>query len=97
MTDKRGNWKGLERKTAKKLDGERVICSGVRGEGDVITKKFYVECKMRKKFACWEWFRKAKEQAKKEGKIPLLVIKMRGKKGELAIVDFSDFCALVEK
>lgn len=79
----------MELKVAKSLNTNRTVCSGVRGEGDVEHPKFYVECKYRKKFACRAWFLKAKVEAEKRGKIPLLIIKEHSMHGELAVVDWA--------
>jgi hypothetical protein len=86
-------WKKMERRVAEKMGGQRVVCSGVRGEGDVLNDKFFIECKERKSFAIWDWFTKAKAEAKKEGKVPLLVLKEKGKHGELAVVDMDWFAS----
>lgn len=84
-------WKRMERRVAEKMKGQRVVCSGVRGEGDVLHDTFFIECKERKSFTIWEWFTKAKAEAKKEGKVPLLVLKEKGKHGELAVVELDWF------
>ena len=88
-------WKKMELKVAKSLGTNRTVCSGVRGEGDVEHDQYYIECKYRKKFACRAWFFKAKAEAEKRGKTPLLIIKERGKHGELAVVDWEWLRSLI--
>ena len=91
-------WKNLERKTAKILMGERIPCSGVSGvklKGDVFHDRFFIECKFRAKFFVYSVFQKVKEQASKTGKIPLLVLKEKYKKGELVLLDLNDFQKLI--
>ena len=56
---------------------------------------FYIECKYRKLFACRKWFYETKKRAKKENKIPLLIIKERGKEGELVICDWDWLCEVI--
>lgn len=93
----RETWKKMERKVATGINGKRVVCSGVRGEGDVEHSKYFIECKYRQKFVCRDWFLKAKVEAKKESKIPILVIKQKSTKGELAVVDWEWLCGVLEK
>ena len=92
MGDK--TWKAMERRCAQDLNTQRVVCSGVRGEGDIIHDDFYIECKYRKTLGVKTWFDKAKEEAKKQGKTPILIVKEHGQHGELAVVDWN---WLVEK
>lgn len=98
MTDKR-TWQKLETKVAKSLKGKRNPLSGRSSRhtaGDVIHDNFYVECKLREKMAVWSFFREAEEKAKKEGKIPLLILKEKNKHGELIALRLSDFTALLD-
>lgn len=89
------SWKKLEQRIAKKLGGRRVPCSGVSRDfkGDVITDKFLIDCKygdqIPKKLI--DWWRKVEEEAKENNKIPALVIKKKGMRGELLILNLDDF------
>ena len=85
------SWKAHERRTASKLGGERVVCSGVKGEGDVEHPTFFIECKFRKAFTGKKWYDKAKKQAKKVNKIPIVVIREKNKKGEFVLISLDDF------
>lgn len=94
----RSTWKGLERKAAKKLGGTRNPLSGresLHTSGDVIHKDLYVECKLRAQWSVLSLYREVKEEAKKEGKIPILVLKEKGKHGELVVLGMEDFKKLV--
>jgi len=64
--------------------------------GDVIHPSLYVECKLRKRIATWSLFREVEKQAKLEGKTPLLILKEKNKKGELAVLRLSDFVELLD-
>ena len=94
----KNTWKGHERKTARILGGERIPCSGVSGtklKGDVFHERFFVECKFRAHLFVYSVFQKVKEQASKTGKIPLLVLKQKYRKGELVVLDLNDFQKLI--
>ena len=98
MTHRR-TWQKLETKTAKLLKGERNPLSGENSKhtsGDVIHPSLYVECKLRKRIATWSLFREVEEQAKLEGKTPVLILKEKNKKGELVVLRLSDFVELVD-
>jgi uncharacterized Zn-finger protein len=90
-------WKQHERRVASKLGGQRVVCSGVRGEGDIEHPELYVECKYRKSFVAKGWFNETKRKAKKYNKTPILVVKEKGQKGSLAILSTDDLAELVRR
>jgi hypothetical protein len=97
MTHKE-TWKKLERKVAKKLGGVRNPLSGKHSRhtsGDVIHPKFYIECKYRKNFAVATLFDEVRKNAKKESKIPILVLKEKDKTGELVVLTLDDFVKLI--
>jgi len=98
----RSTWKGLERKTAQVLGGERIPCSGVSGiklKGDVLHDRFFIECKYRSHFYVYRVFKKAKEQASKIKKhpplIPLVILKEKYEQGELVVLGLEDFQKLI--
>ncbi len=96
MTTKR-TWKKLEQKIAKSFGGVRNPLSGGASRhtrGDVIHEKYYIECKLRAKLSVWEWFRKVEENAKAEGKMPILALKEKSKKGQLVLVRVEDISRL---
>jgi len=94
------SWKKLEQKIAKKLGGKRIPCSGVSRDfkGDVVTDKLLIDCKhgeqIPKKLI--DWWRKVKEEAEKMDKIPALVLKKKGMRGELIVLNVDDFKKIVE-
>jgi hypothetical protein len=94
MVTARETWKKFERKVAKKIGGVRTPLSGSHSRhtsGDVIHDVFYVECKYRKNFAVVSLFDEVREKAKKEKKIPMLVLKQKNRHGELVVMDLNDF------
>lgn len=92
----RSTWKGMERKVACILGGRRNPLSGANsGEpGDVRHPEFVVECKLRAKLVLTGWFEKVAQEAKAEGKKPLLVLKEKGKHGEYVVIRLDDFAKL---
>jgi hypothetical protein len=96
MSDK--SWKRLERKAASLLHGKRIPGSGSGAiKGDVLHPSFQIECKYRKQFAIASWFEKLEQEAIKEEKIPLLILKQKGKHGELAVLELRDFSKILKE
>ena len=93
------SWKKLEQKIAKKLGGKRIPVSGVSRDfkGDVLTDKLLIDCKYGKQIPkkLIDWWKKVKEEAKKMERMPALVLKKKGLRGELIILDVDDFRRLV--
>ena len=87
------NWKNLERKTAKVLNGKR----NSRGMDfsvsmpDVEHPSLSIECKYRKKIS--SFLKDGLKQAEKyyPHKIPVLILKEKNMRGELIILRLSDF------
>lgn len=78
MADKA--WKAEERRVASLLGGHRNRMSGAVDQltaGDVIHDVFYVEVRTRASLAVVTWFKEARANAIKEGKIPLLALKQK--------------------
>ena len=93
-------WKHMERKVAKLLGGTRNPLSGGSSKhtrGDIIHSSLYVECKLRKKMAVWSLFREVEQLAKREAKMPIVILKEKNKKGELAVVRLTDLAQLLKK
>jgi len=84
------SWKKLEQKVARLRGTERTPLSGGNSKqtrSDTLDDTFFIECKLRKDPAVWNLYEQVEELAKKENKIPVLVIKKKGKHGELFIVN----------
>ncbi|MEM3408381.1 MAG: hypothetical protein QXP36_00230 [Conexivisphaerales archaeon] len=87
------SWKNLERKIAKIRNTTRTPLSGINSKitgSDIIDEKFFVECKLRKSSSIWHLYDKTKQNAVKEKKVPIVVVKQKHKKGELYVIH-SDF------
>jgi len=83
-------WKRVERQVAALLGGRRVPVPGRHGPGadpgDVDGTPFYIEVRARKRVDLWSWWHHTRLEATVVGKPPLLVIKYRGRDGELFAV-----------
>ena len=93
-------WKKLEQKVARLRGTERTPLSGGNGKqtrSDTLDKTFFIECKLRKDPAVWNLYESIEALALKENKIPVLVIKKKGKHGELFIVNDKYLQAFIEK
>jgi hypothetical protein len=90
-------WKARERVIAGKLGTQRVVCSGVRGEGDIISDKYHIDVKHKKKIPFYTEWKKNKKEAATLGKIPLVIIHEKGSRMNLVIIDLDDFIKLTEK
>jgi len=87
-------WKVHERKISKFFGGQRNPLSGSRSghtAGDVIHPTLYVEVKSRKKFAVLELWKDTQEKAKKEGKIPIVALCEKNKKGFWILIKDEDY------
>jgi hypothetical protein len=104
-------WKAHERKVAKLTGGTRISRSDDWGREDLDVEHPYlaIDCKYRKSLAVWSWFKKLEVDTLKKmerdirmgkdphKKIPTLILKEKGKKGELAVITIEDLLMLLEK
>jgi hypothetical protein len=84
--------KRTEKAIAKRLNGIRV---GILGAEDILTEKFAIEVKTRKKFVALSWYQQAVKNAK--NKIPLLIVHISNKHhdNDLVILSLKDFEKLI--
>ena len=93
-------WKKLEQKVARMRNTERTPLSGGNSKitrSDTMDKTFFIECKLRKNPSIWNLYEEVEEKAKKEHKIPVLVIKKKGKHGELFVIHSKDIKKFISK
>lgn len=88
MADKA--WKSLERKAARLTGGECERFNAL----DVNHPSLAIECKHRERLSVWTWFRKLETKA--GDKLPVLVLKEKGKQGELAVVRLNALLSLLK-
>ena len=89
------SWKRIENKVARKLGGRRNPLSGRNsGHGtsaDVLLDgNEYVEVKSRKRMAVFGLFRQVREKARKERKVPVLVLHETGKPLYLKVTELEE-------
>ncbi len=79
----------MERKIARMFGTKRVPLSGSNSGHDTCSdslhKSLYIECKYRAKMAVETLFEDTEKKANKEGKTPLLVLRVKNKRGVLFV------------
>lgn len=94
-------WKSLERTAAKKLGGTRIVRGNNFSESllDVEHPWLSIDAKWRQAIAVVTWYRKlCKDSDKIYGKgkkVPVLILKEKGMRGELIVIDIEDFISVV--
>ena len=94
------SWKELEQKIARMRGVSRTPLSGGNSKqtrSDTLDNVFFIECKLRKNPAVANLYEAVEKLAKKENKIPVLVVKKKGKHGELFIVSDKYLKEFIEK
>jgi hypothetical protein len=90
-------WKALEKLIAKKVGGTRLIRGNDFGVSmlDVEHPWLAIDAKWRSELAVVTWYLKLVKDCDKiykgQNKIPILVIKKKGMRGELAVILLDDF------
>lgn len=82
-------FKVMDRRVSKMVGGRRNPLSGgasLHTRGDIIHPTLYIECKCHKLMATLHWMREAEVYAKKEGKIPIVALHSKGKKGDYFLI-----------
>ena len=94
------SWKQSERRIAKMFNTERTPLSGGNSKitrSDSLESKLFIEAKQRKKMAVWSLWEETREQAKEEGKIPVLGLHQKRKKGFLVVIHSNDLSSFIER
>ena len=92
------SWKAVERKIAQKFGTTRTPLSGGNGKvtrSDTLHDSLFIEIKHSKRPPGVLLFRKVKELARREGKIPILVYKHKGTPLEYVILDLDNLIKLL--
>jgi hypothetical protein len=93
-------WKRLEQKVARMRNTERTPLSGGNSKmtrSDTLDDTFFIECKLRANPSIWKLYEETEALAKKENKIPVVVIKKKGMHGELFVVNDKYLKEFIEK
>jgi len=95
------SWKELEKKVARKFGGTRNTRGSNFGETilDVEHEWMALDAKWRSSLATVTWYKKLCKDAEKlygKGrKVPVLVIKLKGMRSELVVLDIDDYIMVV--
>ena len=86
----RSNWKGFERKIAAFFGTRRTPLSGMNSghntSSDSLHDTLYIECKKRKSMAVVKLYDDTLKKARKEEKVPVVVVTETGRRGQPLIV-----------
>ena len=87
-------WKLAEQRLAELFGTIRRPLSGMNsrsgGSDDGMHETLYLENKLRERHAVWTLFREVKQQAKKEGKVPVIGLQEKHKPGVLLVIHSDD-------
>ena len=103
MPDKR--FKGYERRIAKWFGTYRTPLSGSHSRhtsSDTLHAKIFIDCKLRREFrSVWRYFKALDSLAKREGKLPALIVKIPGAGNidseSIVACRLGDLCAISEE
>lgn len=90
-------WKKFERRVASYFGSERAPLSGGNGKhtrSDTLHPTLFIECKQREKFSVVTLWDKAKEQARKEDKTPVVCLSEKNRPGFWILVKAEDLVKL---
>ncbi len=91
-------WKAVERRLAKQLGGQRNPLSGIRSghgtHGDLLHPTVYGEFKHTARAAILSLLRATVRLAKRERKMPIIVMHEKGTQNYAAVLPFSDFLTI---
>jgi hypothetical protein len=91
----RSTWKARERQAAGLFGARRQRCSGSSGRDDETRSdsthdRMFIETKLKAKDAAITLFDATRALARKEGKVPLLMLSKKGRPGFVLVCDPSD-------
>ena len=96
----RNTWKQRERDIAEDFDTKRNPLSGSmsgHSSSDSLSDTFYLESKLRAKPGGWNLFMDTRDKAKRENKIPIVILSKKYHKDKIAMVDYDFLLGLLEK
>lgn len=91
------NWKGLERKIAKDIGGERVLKKGISAPDIIIGDELIVEAKRRKSFSLKKTMIQIEEYRKDKNQILVIVRREPGKNNLEVFIKYSNLRKLVKR
>lgn len=100
MGDNVSVWKAVERRIANWWGTERTPLSGQSSRhthSDTLHQTLYIEVKQRKTMGIFNIFRDTEKKAKKEGKIPVVCLQEKNKKGFLVVMKSTDIEQIIRE
>ncbi len=93
-------WKSVEGRIAKYWGTTRTPLSGINSKhtsSDTLHKDYFIEIKHRKEWAIFNLFKRTRELANKEKKLPFLCLHEKNKAGFLICIHSDDFREIVRR
>jgi hypothetical protein len=90
----RNTWKQLERRIAATFGTERTPLSGSNSKmtaSDTLSDRYFIEVKLRADIPFYSTFLKAQQQAKREGKLPIVVFHKKASMQNIVMLELKDF------
>lgn len=81
------NWKREELRVAKMFGTSRALMKGTDEKSDIISDLFCVDVKLRQRIDIQKHYRELRAAARKEDKIPILVVRRPKDRIRLAVLD----------
>jgi len=95
----KSNWKGDERLVSRMFGTERTPLSGGNSKmtrSDTLHPKLFIEVKKRASHAAFELWRRTKELARREKKVPVVVLRSGNSPYTLVVVEVRDLSKVSE-
>jgi hypothetical protein len=102
MSTHRTSWKRRERNAAGLFGAQRQVLSGSCGRGersrsDTTHERLFIESKLRASSSVRSLWEKTRKQARREHKIPVVILFAKGKPGALIVVHQDDLAAVASE
>jgi hypothetical protein len=99
MSTHKTTWKRRERNAARLFGAERQVLSGSSGRrersrSDSTHERLYIETKVRAKSPVHSLYEKTRKSARREHKIPVVILCAKGKPGALIVVHQNDLAVV---
>jgi hypothetical protein len=97
MATNKNTWKQLERRIAAQFGTVRTALSGSNSKitsSDSLSEKYYLEVKLRAKIPFYKTFKDTMEKAKKENKIPIVVMHQKFNDMDIVMCKLEDFIVM---
>jgi len=93
----RRTWQKFEQKMGEWFGGSRSGPMQAKNANDIKHDFIHCQCKAAKRHAILTVWREASEEAKKDGKIPVVAIREKGKRGDFLLIKKEDLVAVANQ